>query len=354
MNNKDQFFSEDYLRRREQGRRYALERVKVRNKRIVKGLSIAAIISVMAGGIVKYIPSMFKEAKAVSKDISYTTTVDNKNDVNTNNKEIINYNHESETNVDEVLVEDDSVDEEIDNLDQDDNTEAIFTVGNDASDMVEDFINSDIGSYLYQFSSDYGVDPYIMAAICMTETSLEHDRCCPGGDRYSGYGVGYMQLESPSGEEITAYNYNTGEYDTDYVTMENACNPVTNIKIGCMIMQNSIKNNMGNLFLSVQAHNFGQGMVDSVLYYNYGDVDAIKKDYANLSWVSCMEDAHLNPTKYYSDWSFDTYGGSEYIACVFSHCPVGTASYRYNNSNITVDLASGKVLGNTEIESKTR
>ena len=69
---------------------------------------------------------------------------------------------------------------------------------------------------------------------------------------YSEYGVGLMQLESPSGEEIRAYNYKTGQIDgqidTEYITMDEACDIIKNIKIGCMIFQNSLNYNNGNVF----------------------------------------------------------------------------------------------------------
>ena len=346
MNN-DLYFSNDFKRKREIGRKYALQKIKVR-KRFLKGAVAFSVVTIMAGGVVKFIPSLFSKVEAkkdIIKNESYSMLIsngnhDDKKDFSEEKKHIFNNNEEvGQSDVD-------IIDSDID--------EPVFIVGNDASDLVRDFLNTYIGSYLVSYSLDYGVDPNIMASICMTETSLDHEGCCPGGDRYSGYGVGYMQLESPSGQEVTAYNYNTGLYDTEYITMDNACDPIMNLKIGCMIMQNSINHFNGNQLLAIQSHNYGLGMTDSVLYTNYSDVDVILKDYSNVSWLDYMEDAHNNPLKYLPEWFESTYGASEYVACVLSHCPVKTASYKYDDSDITVDLTNGKVLEIMKLEDKVR
>ena len=180
-----------------------------------------------------------------------------------------------------------------------------FNVGsNTDKKMVIDFLASPTGQLVYKYASDYGVDPNIMASIAMQETTLNHEACIPGGEMYSGYGVGLMQLESPSGEEITAYNYNTNEWDTEYVTMDNACNLETNIKIGCMMFQKKLKENCGNVFLATQSHNYGQGMIDMMMNNLYGNTaNEAMQDYSNTSWITEIENIHNNPGTYISDWN---------------------------------------------------
>lgn len=349
----EECFSFEYKKRRAEGKRYALQRAKVRNKRFIKGVSALAVCSVMIGGVVKFIPSMFKTSYAINdeKTISYETDNNIKKEYQKVDKKIIK---ETETSLSDDSKDSDKIEDTVALAEEDETAYPVFVVGGNGSDIVDEFINSDIGYYLFEYSADYGVDPYVMASICMQETSLEHDRCCPGGDRYSGYGVGYMQLESPSGQEVVAYNYSTGEEDVEYITMENACDPIMNIKLGCMIMQNSINHYKGNQLLAIQSHNYGEGMLDSILYSNYDDVDSLEQNYSDTSWSEYVVDAYYNPLNYISDWDEGTYGDKDYVSHVLSHCPVATASYRYNGSNITVDLASGQVLGVMEVDSKTR
>ena len=47
---------------------------------------------------------------------------------------------------------------------------------------------------------------------------------------------------------LVPYNYKTGQIDTEYITMDEACDIIKNIKIGCMIFQNSLNYNNGNVF----------------------------------------------------------------------------------------------------------
>lgn len=218
-----------------------------------------------------------------------------------------------------------------------------FSVGSsDSIPTVIDFLSSPVGNIIYRYSEDYGVDPNIMAAICMQETSLEHQRCSPGGDRYSGYGVGLMQLESPSGQEIQAYNYNTGMTDTMYITMENACDIEKNIQIGCMIFQNSILNNNGNVCLAIQSHNYGQGMLNSVLskYSNEKgiDINNAKSNYTDVGWVDYVMDAHNNPLEYIDEWQESRYGDGEYLYHVLRFNPSDVANYKYYGQDISINL----------------
>lgn len=259
------------------------------------------------------------------------------------------------------------------------------------------------GIFIYKYSADYGVDPSIIGAICYQESSLNHYENCPGGDSYNGYGVGLMQHESPSGEVVTAYNYNTEEKETDYITMDKACSVNYNIKLGTMEWQNSLEHYKGNPLLTIQSHNFGQIMTDKVLRQNYMKLDNLKKDYpdivntikennpniyqflsknypttygglqvdypetyetlwkqssegweiikdmifkdySNTSWLTWMKDAYNNPSKYLSNWQFEHYGDQYYVEHVLSHCPTKEISYKYDGNDIKFDLNTMSVI----------
>lgn len=225
-----------------------------------------------------------------------------------------------------------------------------FKVGSSPDkNMVIDFLYGPIGKYIYKYAEEYGVDPNIMAAIAMQETTLNHYACIPGGDMYSGYGVGLMQLESPSGEEITAYNYKTGLCDKEYVTMDNACDIEKNIKIGCMMFQNKLKENCGNVFLTIQSHNYGQGMIDMLMNDLYGlDANKEKQDYGNISWINRVEEIHDNPSLYISGWNESKYGDGNYLEHVLRFCPSKEIKYKYGAYEYTFDLEQMKVTDMVE------
>lgn len=244
-------------------------------------------------------------------------------------------------------------------VNKDDNNDVFGVGSNDDKSYVEAFLQSPTGNYVYKYSEMYGVDPNIIAAICMQESSLEHYECLPAyngvseGSMYNGYGVGIMQLESPDGQEVTCYNYCEGTSETDYITMENACDIEKNIKIGCMIFQNSLNQNNGNLLMSIQSHNYGQGMMDSLLYDAYGDDYNRKKlEYDNMEWIEYVKKAHLNPQIYVPNWEESTYGDDDYISHVLSHCPTNLVKYKYGYQEYTFDLSSLKVVGMEEYLTK--
>lgn len=231
-----------------------------------------------------------------------------------------------------------------------------FLVGSSSDkSKVIDFLYGPLGQIVYKYSEMYGVDPNVIAAMCMQESSLMHNECIPGGSKYYGYGVGIMQLESPSGQEISAYNYLTGQFDTEYITMDNACNMEMNIKIGCMIFQNSLKSNYGNILLAIQSHNYGQPMLDLILEQEYsGAVSSIKQDYEDLEWIKDVKTAHEDPQKYLFDWDEDSYGDGNYISNVLKYCPSDKVTYNYNGCKYTFDLKNLKIIKIEELGTKIK
>ena len=223
------------------------------------------------------------------------------------------------------------------------NTEKVldpFNVGSSPDKkMVIDYLASPEGQLIYKYAEQYGVDPNIMAAIAMQETTLNHYACIPGGEWYSGYGVGLMQLESPDGAAVTAYNYDNNKWDTEYVTMAGACDLEKNIKIGCMIFQNKLKENYGNVFLAIQSYNYGQGMIDMMMAKLYGDnAKEVMQDYSDISWIAEIENIHNNPDMYLPGWAESAYGDGKYLEHVLRFCPSNKATFKMGGYEYTVGL----------------
>ena len=113
-----------------------------------------------------------------------------------------------------------------------------------------------------KYARIYGVDPNLLMAIAAQES---------GGNHYdnldNGPACGIMQIERAVhvGNSITAFNFETQQYDTFEVTEENIKDIDTNIRIGAMVLRDCIRNNHHNIFLALQTYNFGYGNMDDVL-----------------------------------------------------------------------------------------
>lgn len=219
----------------------------------------------------------------------------------------------------------------------------LFKVGSELTEYVTNKFNnnSDVMQYFIKYGEMYGVDPYILMAKAMQESSFNHNSCLPGGSNYNGYGMGIMQHESPDGRKIVAYNYITGQEDVVRVTFDNAMDLEMNIKMGAMHFQNCLNNNNGNIFLALQSYNYGQGMVNSILN-RYGKTqgmtsDEIKSNYDDTGWLEYVTDAHNNAWRYISGWE-GYYGDANYIKNVLRYFPGTQACYYYDGQLILFDL----------------
>ena len=178
-----------------------------------------------------------------------------------------------------------------------------------------------------KYAKAYGIDINLIKAMAAQES---------GGDHYGniedGPAAGIMQIEKSVniGYSVTAYNFETGEDDTVYMTEENLKDIDTNIKVGTIILRNCLDRYNYNIPLAVQAYNFGQGNVDYALgiYCDSKNIseDKIIDDSSNNSWLECRD---------YVDE-----GDSKYIEHVFSYIPnnskISVLDYDGNTHSITI------------------
>ena len=203
------------------------------------------------------------------------------------------------------------------------------------------FINSEDGKYTFQIAEDFGIDPYTFVCLMMGESSLNHEATIPGGAYYNGFGVGICQLESPSGQQITAFNYSTNQNETIYETMENAIDKKTNIKMGIMRYQNVLQRYHGNEKLALQSHNFGYGLVDLIVQI-YADekgvsFDEVVNNLEDTGWLKYVKIASEDPIgfanrldankynnysatiEYLKNWQYGTYGNGNYLNSLYGY-----------------------------------
>lgn len=161
----------------------------------------------------------------------------------------------------------------------------------------------------------YGLDKNLLMAVAAQESNGDHY-----GTLDTGYGVGIMQIEEAVhlGATESAFNFETGDYDSIEVTEDALRNIETNIQLGAMILRQCIDNSNYNIPLALQTYNYGYGNMQTVLdecCNNEGiDEDTLRNDPSNNSWLQYRDILSI--------------GDSKYVEHVFSYLP--------NETNITI------------------
>lgn len=199
---------------------------------------------------------------------------------------------------------------------------------------VNSFLESEDGYNIIFESEKYGIDPYLMVAIALNESSLNHYDCLPGAENFNGSAYGLMQIENPSGNAISAENVITGDIDVIRVTEENASNIQTNVQIAAMMIQELSNKYNNNYILITQAYNYGDGAIDLVIdklaeqkgltqdeiinSYDYemfaAEFELIHSDpinYPSTCSISVQEE-NSAAVSYLKNWDYSTYGDEEY------------------------------------------
>lgn len=224
---------------------------------------------------------------------------------------------------------------------------ANFTVGNNSNiQSIIDFKETERYKIIEKYSNQYGVDPQVMLAIAFKESSLEHEACSPDGTRYNNCAIGMMQLEKKyDGKDITAYNYETNQYDTIKYTLDNVKDYDTNVKIACMMFQTSLEKYKGNIYMAIQSHNYGEYMMNIIISETANDkkinVDVLMENPFDVDWTNYLEEIHSNPKKYLDNWNYETYGDPNYLKTVISLCTDNNVDYIYDGDSYSFDLTAG-------------
>lgn len=222
----------------------------------------------------------------------------------------------------------------------------LFEVGNNKYiDYVYDYMDTSEYNYFKESSLIYGTPSQIMVSLGMQEANLMHDECLPNGQYYNGCAIGILQLEQNCNNVVTAYNYMSNFKEKVEYSDQQLCDIDKNIQVGCMRFQHAIEKYEGNIYVAIQAHNYGEVMMDKALELTATDknieVSELLTNYQDLSWLKYVNDIHDNPHKYLSNWKYDTYGDSEYLSKILSYCPTNKITYQYNGNEITFDLQYG-------------
>jgi len=214
--------------------------------------------------------------------------------------------------------------------------------------------------YINFYSNQFGVDPYLILATCYAETSLEHEKTLPGGSRYNGHAIGIGQHENPTGKQtVTAFNYETGKFETEIISLENACDLKMNIKMTVMLFQNRLQKYNNNIYATIQSYNYGPGAMDLILKKYAQDNNCLVEDvltnYSDTGWLEYVKDFHDNPKNYLSKWKYKTYGNDNYIKDVLGYyLGVESINTLEDGTQISIDLTTLNVIENVKVVDNIR
>ncbi len=140
-------------------------------------------------------------------------------------------------------------------------------------------IDSQTGTLIFKYATDYGIDPYLLLAIGMGESTLNND-----------IADGMFQHVNADDAIIEAFNYTTNETDSVTRNAKAIKNVETNIQMAVML-QNYLVKFEGNIRMSLQSYNFGTGFIQLVLTKyseQYGvHRNELARDY---NWIEYTDD----------------------------------------------------------------
>ena len=142
------------------------------------------------------------------------------------------------------------------------------------------------GELINKYALMYGLDPKLVTAIATQERGVHSPTMDPGG------ATGLMQIQNSVwlDEEISAYNFETESIERFTVTSSLIKDVETNIKIGCMILQNNLKYMKYNIIAAIQSYNMGYGNMKKILteYSNETgkEIEDILSDTNDVGWLN--------------------------------------------------------------------
>ena len=196
-----------------------------------------------------------------------------------------------ETTIAAILEEQDAINQDdkisaVDESNFEDNSVNVCISYEDRSDQEKGKITKAYyGDVIDKCAKTYGLDSNIVLAIATQERGIHSEKKDPGG------ATGLMQIQNAVwvGENITAYNYDLGKYETILVKEESLSDVFYNIKIGCMYFQNCMDYMNNNVLAAIQCYNYGYGNMQTVLNnYSFDSgktKKAILEDISDCGWM---------------------------------------------------------------------
>lgn len=162
-------------------------------------------------------------------------------------------------------------------------------------------LNSAVKSYsdLFEQAGDqYGVDPNLLAAICMQESSGRNLSYREDGSEYPAWGI--MQIEHTLGEAFAKFGEDT---TGERWTLQDRLDEEKAVPFAAYLISQSLIRYDCDYMKMIQAYNFGQTVLDRII--------AAKGD----DWLS----ERANAAQYATNWPYKKYGDAQYIEHVLRY-----------------------------------
>ena len=112
-----------------------------------------------------------------------------------------------------------------------------------------------------KYANMYGIDPKVALAIGCHERGTHSNEIDGGG----GLGLYQIQVSVWDGHDVRAFNFETNEWETYTIELDNIRNLENNVKAGMMIFQDCLRRDDYNVAMAVQEYNFGHGGLMSAI-----------------------------------------------------------------------------------------
>lgn len=162
-------------------------------------------------------------------------------------------------------------------------------------------LNSVVKSYsqLFKAAGDqYGVDPNLLAAICMQESSGRNLSYREDGSEYPAWGI--MQIEYTLEKAFAQFGEDT---TGEKWTLQDRLDPSKAVPFAAYLISQSLIKYDCDYMKMVQSYNFGQTVLDRII--------AEKGD----GWLS----ERANAAAYATNWPYEKYGDAQYIEHVMRY-----------------------------------
>lgn len=153
------------------------------------------------------------------------------------------------------------------------------------------------GDMIEKYAKMYGLDPMLVIGIATQERGIHSETMDRGG------ATGLMQIQNSVWEngELSAYNYETNSVEKITVNINNLSDVEYNIKVGCMILQNTFKYMNYNTLAAIQCYNMGYGNMQKILNeYSISSGKSMDEilNSNDIGWLECRNIIDVGDQKY--------------------------------------------------------
>lgn len=184
-------------------------------------------------------------------------------------------------------------------------------------------LNSNVKQYTSLFEAageQYGVDPNLLAAICMQESSGRNLSYRDDGSEYPAWGI--MQIEKSNEKAYAEFGL---KREGIAWTLQDRLDTSKAVPFAAHLISNMLIKYDCDYLKTIQAYNFGETVLNRIIEAKGAD------------WLSERQ----NAKSYVTNWNYDTYGDAQYIEHVLRYyhndIPYVGAKVRVNGKLIDFD-----------------